>query len=387
MNILIYEIEITGHHSEFISHLVNHIYKSKPDDFFTFILHPKFSLTFPVIAEKIKNHTNIQFIEISENDYDSVKTKSSIKNSIIEYKLMNNYAQNYGVKKVYLLTFNSFQLALGLYNSKYEISGILFMPFFRMQRITLKEKLNFVRKYLQTWLYLRNNSLKRIFILNDNKSIVYLNEVFKTNKFQMLPDPVPRIEPSPEFSLRKNFKIDAERKIILHFGSLSERKGTLELLSSFDYLNSNTKQKIALLIIGKASVDFDKLINNKILSIQQLYPETCLIYKNEYVSDSLMKCYFEQCDLVLIPYKTGESSSGIIGHSNASRKPVIATNKGLLGDLVKNNNLGLLIEESSPDLISKAIQTFMDNPIEFNKSDEYLITHSPTIFARTIFEG
>ena len=67
MNILIYETEITGHHSEFISHLVNYICKSTTDDFFTFIVNPRFSFTFPVLAEKIKNHTNIQFIEISQN--------------------------------------------------------------------------------------------------------------------------------------------------------------------------------------------------------------------------------------------------------------------------------------------------------------------------------
>ncbi len=47
-----------------------------------------------------------------------------------------------------------------------------------------------------------------------------------------------------------------------------------------------------------------------------------------------MKSYFEQTDYFLIPYKNVESSSGILGHAIAAGKPVIATDKGLIGDFV-----------------------------------------------------
>jgi glycosyltransferase involved in cell wall biosynthesis len=166
------------------------------------------------------------------------------------------------------------------------------------------------------------------------------------------------------------------------------RSQSLAQATSRQYLNEDDIQKIALLLIGKAENKTTQLIiEQKIETIQKNHPGVVVIFKNEFVHSSYLKSYFNQCDIVLIPYKSVETSSGIVGHAIASGKPVIGTNKGLLGELIFQNNLGLTIERVSPRLISQAIKESIHHRFFPYINAGYLEEHSPERFAEIIIHS
>lgn len=384
MNSLIFDIEISGHHVEYMKHLKDFLCKEESNDNFIFVVHPEFFTRFGNIIGKEKVFKNITFKSISLKEYHECKKGNLIIQSLKIYRLLQYYAKEYKITKAYLLYFNIFQFALGIFKPDFEINGILFSPYYRMEKGNLREKLEFLRKNIQTKLFIRNKYIIKVFILNDLTTANALNSKFRTNKFQMLPDPVPDLVPLRDFSVRKAYNISSERKIFLHFGSLSIRKGTIDILDSFNYLSENDIKSTALILAGKATARTDLNIKSKISDLSRKYDYIMIIYKNEFVSESLMKSYFDQCDFVLIPYKNIESSSGIIGHAIASGKPVIGTNKGLLGEMISKNHLGYLINESSPELIADSFKKALGDKTITISNPEYLKGHTPEQFALTL---
>jgi glycosyltransferase involved in cell wall biosynthesis len=380
---LFYDTEITGHHSEYISYLFDYITHNNLPGEFKFILHPNFSDKFPDIAQKILMVNNIEIFVITYNEYELERRGNILMRSLRTYKVMDTYAKMLKAEKVCLLYFNNFQFALGLLKPKYDITGILFLQFSRMDKSKFKDKLKYFRKYYQTKFYIRNNAISNLFILNDQKSVDYLNKNFNCNIFKMIPDPVPELNPAPGFSIKSKFNTN-KRKIYLHIGSLNNRKGTMDIINAFDYLDINNIRKIALFLVGKANSTIDNQIRIKKADIEKRYPEALLIYINDFIKKEEMKSFFDQCDIVLVPYKNVESSSGIIGNAIASGKYIIGPNKGLLGELIENNKLGITIENVNPVLIADAIKHSINKNFEKYDNKAYLESHTSKRFSEVI---
>jgi hypothetical protein len=92
---------------------------------------------------------------------------------------------------------------------------------------------------------------------------------------------------------------------------------------------------------------------------------------------------FNQCDAVLIPYKNAEASSGVLGHAIHSGKKVIGPSNGLIGKLIKNNDLGVCIDSINPEKIANALfSKFLDEKSVVNSA--YLEEHKPANFIKTL---
>jgi len=383
---LFFDIELSGHHSEYFRHIVEEITKRRLQDNFLFVVHPEFTSKFPDILAESSKAENIRFFEITQEEYVKAHQGCLLRRSLKEYKLMDSYVKKNNAQSVCLLYLNTFQLALGWYKANYKISGILFLQFYRMSQNSLKEKIKYFRKYWQTWFFVRNKMIKRVFVLNDSKTAEYLNKEFKTSIFQMLPDPVPSIIAKPEFNIRKVYGIEPNHIVLLHFGALSERKGTIDILESFSYLAENVINKIAVLFIGTSDSKTSEDINSRILAIKKTYPDAFVVFKNEFVPNEIMKAYFEQSDIILIPYKNTEASSGILGHAIASNKIVLGSRKGLLGELIADNNLGITIDEINPESIAEGIKMSIENFVPTYNREHYLTAHSKELFASAVIK-
>src|SRR5690606_12563648 len=174
-------------------------------------------------------------------------------------------------------------------------------------------------------------NLKQVFILNDEYSANILNQTFSTKIFRALPDPVPSFTPLSQFDIYTEYNIPRERKICLHIGSLSKRKGTLETIKSIGLLNEGNLAQTHLLLIGRAKPDFTGEIEE---CIEALEARNHVTWDNNFVSNEKMKSLFNGAYCVVMPYYNSEASSGILGHAASARKPVIATGKGLLKELI-----------------------------------------------------
>lgn len=381
---IIFDTHITGHHSEYIEHIVKYIVSYPSDDIYYFVVHPDFPEKFEDIVIKSREVPNIHWSPITQDEVDSLANLSMIKKSFIEYKLVEKYGQKLNCDRCYLLYFNTFQLALCFRKTKFKIQGILFQQYSRMTKNSWKDKLKFYRKYYTTKLYIKNKQIEKIFILNDKNTVDHLNNTFNTSVFKVLPDPIPLLDPLNDFDIFKKYNIPKNNEIFLHFGSLAIRKGTLEIIEAAAFVPENLQQEITILLIGKAenSITEQKIRNT--MSAISLKSQVQIIWENQFVSNSMMKSLFLQSDAVLMPYKNPEASSGILGHSIAAKKPVITTGKGLLKELVQKNDFGLLLDEVSPKIIAETFLKIKNLKLNDTLYGKYIDEHTSEKFSETL---
>jgi glycosyltransferase involved in cell wall biosynthesis len=386
MKILIFDVEITGHHPEYISHLVSHISESGCNGHsYFFVVHPDFCNRFPEITGQIAK-SEITFVTISKNELNSiyVTRKNSLKQFISPFKiyaLLKKYANSIKPELSILMYFNYFLIPLIIKRPGFKVTGILFSPFLRIQhRNNFFSTFNYFRKQILTYLYTRNNAVQQVFILNDQTVVETLNKQYKKEVFKYLPDPVPEIE-EENIDIKRSYKIEYFKKIYLHFGSLRDSKSTIEIIQSFNLLPETAQKKCCLILAGQPYNDvFEKRIEQVISQLNGV----SIIYIKKFVSKGFMKSLFNQSDLILMPYKNALASSGVIGHAIASGKPVIATKQGLIGEILSNNWKGELIDEIKPETIAKAIEISIEKNYPEIENSRFLDEHTPANFARTI---
>lgn len=386
MNYLFFDILISGHHTEYIKHIVEFLVENNShENNYFFVVHQNFKTTHNHISSKVNELKNIQFIEVDSKLLAGVNVKNRIKKSINNFKVMNSYANAFNIDVCYLLHLNVFQIALGIKKTNYKIRGILFMQFTNMSIKSFKDYYYFLRRFFPLIVCLRHKNLDAIFLLNDKKSSVRLNKKFKrSNLFKYLPDPIPENILETSFSCHNYYGIPAQNKIFLHFGAISRRKGVLEIIESIDYINDTIKVKITILIVGKTSdLILEKEINKKI-AYYTLNSNVQLIWYNDFVSDLKMNSLFNSSDFILMPYKNPEASSGILGHAMKSKKPIIGPAQGLVGSIIKEYQLGVMLKEINPKTIAKAINNYSEITYNKHNVDEFIREHSPGNFSKVL---
>jgi len=386
---MFFDPALSGHHPEYINHIVKYIVKDTKGANYYFVVNPELNKNFDDIKTLADSNPAIKIIEITPVEYKAIySTGSLIKKSINEFRIMNSYAIKFNIDHCFLLHVNNFQFALGLHKTKYTMHGILFGQYtWQVFPNNFKGWLYKKRKEVQTKWMLRNKKLKGIFLLNDTKSCGELNERYKTNVFKYLPDPVTDFQSETLFNLRSNYNIPSNHKIYLHVGSLEARKGTLDIIDALKYLDDEIRQNITILIMGRSSIPFDLLIKQRIEEINASF-KVSIIYENGYIANSRLKSIFEQIDFILMPYKNTESSSGILGHAIINKKLVIGPGDGLLGYLIAENKLGYLINPVNSMSIAKAItDCFYILSPEYQEDkirNDYLRSHTSDVFANVI---
>jgi glycosyltransferase involved in cell wall biosynthesis len=261
------------------------------------------------------------------------------------------------------------------------VSGILFLQFFRQQHNTLKEKFRYYRKYFTTKVFSKNKAIEHIYVLNDEKAVQYFNREFCTTIFRVLSDPIPELIPLENFDVYKEYGINKNRKIFLHAGVLGDRKGTLEILEAIPFFNSDEQRKICIFYAGESEDGFRELLREKIEYCRD-NSEVKIVWLDEFISRRMLKTLFDQCYAVLLPYKMPEASSGIFGHAVAAGKIIIGSSTGLIGELIRNYETGITVDQVNGKAIAIAMRkaSNLNQNIIINKH----LSNTPSEFAKLL---
>jgi glycosyltransferase involved in cell wall biosynthesis len=283
------------------------------------------------------------------------------------------------------MSLNKYQLALGGQLGRSlpgNIRGILFNPLGRSGKL-LNDFLLGPRKKAQISWMLRNEKINRIFLLNDKEKAVELNKYYKKREaFKSLPDPVQPLSSaqSDPVSITED---DQGRIKFLLFGSLSESKGIFIVLDALKVLPSFVSSQIEIIFAGNLSNNIRNKFLDHLSQFRKRDSKLKVTLLDKFLSNLEAANLFSSVDFVLAPYIGSEASSGIIGYAAAYKKPVIGTNKGLLGSLIINYQLGFAIYPMNADNLSSIIQrviTYDFNTIETRGMEQFVKERHPDNF-------
>lgn len=373
--ILIYDHLLTGHHMEYIHNLYMEAIKYDNINFIFAI--PK---EFRILKDKMAwaKSNNIFFHFINQN-----KNQTGYWGNIMQIKHLTN---KYSIDHVFFIHLMSYMPLIAFTLKKnIKISGIVY--FIYLYRWKESNYIIKIKDILRYYLFARSKRIKEIFLLNDNIAPIYLDRKYHVNKFRWLPDPFPPLAIVQEdmSSLRFKYQIPHKNLVFLHFGGLSFRKGTLEILNAIEILNDNELKDLTFIFAGRVYNDIRNEFYEKVNEQKKRVQLLCF---DEFCEYSLLANLSNLSNFIILPYYNTGQSSGVIGYGAQFNTPVIVPNNKLLGKIVRKYKLGFLLKDNSAREIVNFIRTESKNKlIKTNNNSYYLDINSVENFNRTIFDS
>jgi glycosyltransferase involved in cell wall biosynthesis len=374
------QIQLDGHRLGFMQNLMSYVQNHHTSDEFLFLTNRSraFELNSPA--------KHIRSLQLTQEEQDQVQAETKpLPIARIEWSIITKYALEFSADRVILMFMDSYQIEIGRTQVPFKISGIWFAPYPRIE----SESNNLGSKF-QTWLTrmrkrivmrtaLRNPQLDKIFILNDEEMPKWLNK--GVPRFFTLADPYFAYEPLKDYKLREAYGIPEDHLIFLQFGYMDERKNLENIVKAFNQLPENLALKSTLLLIGKFKAGFKEQVERLKSGPFQL------IIRDEFVPNAEMESAFAQSDVILRMNVGFFGSSGIIGVAAQHNKPVIASNTGVMAEIVEKYHLGMLVNPYDTQEIADAISRFHTIPDSLSiDGTKYRNNHDLATFAETLLQ-
>ena len=374
MNTLVFDTSITGHHLEYIHHLYLGMAERKnvqyviviPDTF----MNERHIYSWP-------DADNIKFDFLSKEELSSMSKKNILLSAWSRSKIVRKKVREHEADSIFLIMLMAFiPFILFVLPSKVKLSGIVY-------RIYLYEwkQMNWLRKAKEVvsfWLISHSRHTDKVFILNDPSAVLYLNKLYKTDHFASLPDPFNEIDYKPK-NIRGELGIKESQKMLLHFGGLSRRKGTITILDSIQLISEEKCKNIAFVFAGNI---YDDIRDEFYIKYNQIRSKCTIVVFDGFCSNENLYDLCYSCDLILAPYSNSSQSSGIVNYANFFKKPVMGSRRGLLGKLIRKGH-GITLDAINPVSLSSAISNF---ECLFNTSN-FSVDNSNKVFADAILKN
>lgn len=373
---LVYDNSVSGHHLEYLHHFYERAYQvASRKRQFVFVVPTEFKECSKKM-EWAKNE-NISFV------FFDVPAKT---NAYWNSKKLAYFIKENNVTDVLLVALMGFLPWLPFFMPKgVKVSGIIYMIYlYRWQKSGFKTKLLDVLKYL---IFKYCSCINQVFLLNDKIAPKYLNKLFKTKKFDFLPDPVAVDVKTPVYDVRIELNVPANARFFSHFGGLAVRKGTLDILEAINSFPQNFKNDY-FVFAGRVGADIREQFYSLVSQVKEKGMN--IIVKDEFIGYEFLKSLAASSTAILIPYHNTEQSSGLIAYAAATGVPVIAPCGGLLGKLVKRYKLGIFLEKSScrVESIVKTLNLLNEGKLKIARSricgNDYLRDNSLEEFQRSV---
>lgn len=369
MKTLVFDESVFGHHLEYLHHIYmravelphKHFVFAVPEDFHSV----SSKMEWPKVG-------NVEFVF-----FDVTLARTPLSRS----RLLGRLVKEHKIDEVMLISLMSFLPWLPLFvSSKVKVSGIVYLIYlYRWAKSGWKTRILDVLKYL---IFSKCKVFHRVFLLNDKVSPRYLNRKFKTNKFRWLPDPVAISSDEDVPDLKKEWSLKENVKVFSHFGALSKRKGTLEILKAIIASDEDVLSRSFFVFAGKVGQDIREEFY-RLLSEAEKRGAQVKVF-DEFCSYSFLLGLSRASSAILIPYMNTEQSSGVVAYAAFARTPVFSPRGGLLGSIVKHYKLGWAVPDVTSEGIEKIFNTFPCQPFSGGSGANYLYDNSLEKFQRLV---
>lgn len=390
MTLLLFDLNPTGHHPGYLQHLIR--YWDARRGRLVVVVSADFPQRHPAIARLAANTAGAELKPISVEEQVRITTKSSfLAKMASEWRLMVAYASREGADHVLLMYLDQFQVAmLTEPGPGCPFSGILFRPTLHYARlghppVGWRERLRELRKSLLLRVMLRHPRLRTVFS-SDPYCLPVLQRFAPRVRFRHLPDPV-QVYPVWETgvaALKAASRLPTDRKTLLLFGHLDSRKGIRCLQKSLTQLPESTRQRLTLWLVGPLEDDQRRYVEK-----MESLPGLEVRRHHEFVPDEQVQTYFQAAEGVLALYQRHVGGSAVLVRAAAAGKPALASDYGLVGQLVRENALGLALDATDPAAVAAAVTRFLESPALGNPEQmrNFADHNRASEYARVIFEA
>jgi glycosyltransferase involved in cell wall biosynthesis len=189
----------------------------------------------------------------------------------------------------------------------------------------------------------------------------YYRSHLLSRKFCFLREYVHSTKPEPD--PREKLGLSREKQILLFIGPSDKRKGIHELLSAFEQniaQDTDFRSRVALVVAGSVLPESRELVYASVSRFQQLYPGSSIVLHDRILSDQEFVDFIQASDVVCIPYVQFVGSSGILIQAAAAGRPVLASDFGLVGELVQKYQLGVVCNTTNQHGLRLAMRQSLD---------------------------
>lgn len=144
-----------------------------------------------------------------------------------------------------------------------------------------------------------------------------------------------------------------QRNLILYVGVLTKNKGVIYLIKAFKIIKEQI-HSAKLIIIGGRDKELEKHASKEIIFLGKI-PHKEVIR------------YYKKANVIVMPSIWMENSPFVAYEALSSGRPMIASKRGGIPDLVINNKTGLLTKPASPKDIAEKTIMILNNQKLFNK--------------------
>jgi glycosyltransferase involved in cell wall biosynthesis len=155
------------------------------------------------------------------------------------------------------------------------------------------------------------------------------------------------IDQWPRDEARRRLGLATRKRMVLLFGVASRSKGADVLFKALEGLTPD----FTVCVVGQTGGVYEPSWG-AVEHLQQGAWKEDLVIVSRFVSEPEMAWYYAACDAVIIPYRRGFAATTThLRRASEFGKAIIGSDQYLIGDTVRQYNLGLLFEpENVPDL-------------------------------------
>jgi glycosyltransferase involved in cell wall biosynthesis len=317
-----------------------------------------------------------------------VRATSIVDKLFVEY-LIATQPPDCEVVLLYLDAF-IFQLAI-LPLPRKCVSGILFRTSFHHRDVGIRiegarEYLLFLAKYATCRLCAVRTGIHRIFV-QDPFAQAYAEKTWRTTKYITVPDPVGPEAGAPP-PVVASLPPSGRRRVLLVCGELSRRKGVLVVLRALATLEPCHLSRIQVRFVGPILHTERGSLLAELARFQHSQPAAEISLDERFYSGAEFDAAILAADVVLTLYERSFGSSATVIRAAMFGRPVISTDQGLLGRLVRRHRAGVAVDVRDSRAVAQVFRKFVDTGVieEFDPQSawQYARSCSPPLFAQRI---
>lgn len=401
MKIILFDLKSTGHHANYVCHFINQYVIQEIEAELIILVSSEFMKKHIEVASLPTKHniSTVSFIAISPEEEAELRKPRPLLGKLIrnfqEWNLMCKYSKSLNATHSLIMYLDTceFPVLVGL-TPPCKFSGIYFRPSFHYKSFSSHRSsaLDWVqqwRDHLFLFSLFRNSNLENLFCL-DSLAVESIKKLYSKANVVALADPVelPDVDIFRIEFLREKHNISSDKTIFLIFGSIDGRKGIYKLLESLQLVSPEDCKKICLLIVGSAKTS-DRLRIQELVKVLKSQLPIQIVTHFGYVTNEEMEAYYCLSHIVLALYQKHVGMSGILLSAAAAQRPVISSDYGLMGELVRLYGLGLTVRSDCPTSIAQSITHVLNEDRQelcnLERMRSFVLENSAEKFARTIF--